>query len=71
MKYSYFPGCTLKNKAKDLDRYARAKPIKEKRRCWQVTYAHNVHFHMDVVPAIKRARFISITDHNEEFDIYE
>jgi len=24
MKVSYFPGCTLKNKAKDLDRYARA-----------------------------------------------
>lgn len=23
MKYSYFPGCTLRNKAKDLDRYAR------------------------------------------------
>ena len=23
MTYSYFPGCTLKNKAKDLDRYAR------------------------------------------------
>lgn len=23
MKISYFPGCTLKNKAKDLDRYAR------------------------------------------------
>lgn len=23
MKYSYFPGCTLKNKAKDLDVYAR------------------------------------------------
>lgn len=23
MKYSYFPGCTLKNKAKDLDKYAR------------------------------------------------
>ena len=23
MKYSYYPGCTLKNKAKDLDRYAR------------------------------------------------
>ena len=54
-----------------LDRYARAKAIKEKRRCWQVTYAHNAHFHMDVVPAVKRARFISITDHNEEFDIYE
>ena len=24
MKYSYYPGCTLKNKAKDLDFYARA-----------------------------------------------
>ena len=23
MKYSYYPGCTLKNKARDLDRYAR------------------------------------------------
>ena len=24
MKYSYYPGCTLRNKAKDLDQYARA-----------------------------------------------
>ena len=24
MKFSYYPGCTLKTKAKDLDRYARA-----------------------------------------------
>lgn len=24
MKYSYYPGCTLRNKAKDLDAYARA-----------------------------------------------
>ena len=23
MKYTYYPGCTLKNKAKDLDLYAR------------------------------------------------
>ena len=23
MTYSYYPGCTLKNKAKDLDEYAR------------------------------------------------
>ena len=23
MKYSYYPGCTLKNKAQDLDAYAR------------------------------------------------
>ena len=24
MKFSYFPGCTLKTKAKDLDAFARA-----------------------------------------------
>ena len=24
MQFSYYPGCTLKNKASDLDRYARA-----------------------------------------------
>ena len=24
MKYSYYPGCTLRTKAKDLDVYARA-----------------------------------------------
>ena len=23
MNFSYYPGCTLKNKAQDLDRYAR------------------------------------------------
>ena len=28
MKYSYYPGCTLKNKAQDLDRYARASALK-------------------------------------------
>lgn len=27
MKYSYYPGCTLRNKAKDLDRYARASAL--------------------------------------------
>lgn len=27
MKYSYYPGCTLKNKAKDLDAYARASAV--------------------------------------------
>ena len=24
MKYTYYPGCTLRTKAKDLDAYARA-----------------------------------------------
>ena len=28
MKFSYYPGCTLKNKAKDLDKYARASALK-------------------------------------------
>lgn len=27
MKYSYYPGCTLKNKAADLDKYARASAV--------------------------------------------
>ena len=27
MKVSYFPGCTLKNKAVELDRYARASAL--------------------------------------------
>jgi len=27
MKYSYYPGCTLKNKAQDLDRYARLSAV--------------------------------------------
>ena len=27
MKYSYYPGCTLKNKAQDLDAYARASAV--------------------------------------------
>ena len=27
MKYSYYPGCTLRTKAKDLDAYARASAL--------------------------------------------
>ena len=27
MKYSYYPGCTLKNKAQDLDKYARSSAL--------------------------------------------
>lgn len=54
-----------------LDTYGRAKAIIEKRRCWQVTYEHDVRFHLDVVPAILRSKYISITDHNEDKDKYE
>ena len=40
MKYSYYPGCTLKTKAKDLDAYARASAVAlgfelEEIECWQ------------------------------------
>ncbi len=40
MKYSYYPGCTLKTKAKDLDAYARASARAlgfelEEIECWQ------------------------------------
>ncbi len=45
-----------------LTRYARAYRIKEKRRCWQVTYEHNKKFHLDVIPAIHREGYIDITE---------
>ncbi len=45
-----------------LSKYARVKRISEKRRCWQVTYEHNTHFHMDVIPAVLADRHIKITD---------
>lgn len=45
-----------------LDNYARIKTKKEKRRCWQVTYEHSAHFHMDVIPAIHSGNYIRITD---------
>jgi hypothetical protein len=45
-----------------LTRYARAFRIKEKRRCWQVTYEHNKKFHLDVIPAVLRGSYIDITE---------
>lgn len=45
-----------------LTRYARAYRIKEKRRCWQVTYEHNKKFHLDVIPAVFRESYIDITE---------
>lgn len=45
-----------------LSRYARVKHITEKRRCWQVTYEHNTHFHMDIIPAVLADRHIDITN---------
>lgn len=54
-----------------LDRYGRAKSILERKRCWKVTYQHNTHFHMDIVPAVLQDSFIQITNHNEEKDTYD
>jgi hypothetical protein len=45
-----------------LTKYARAFRIKEKRRCWQVTYEHNKKFHLDVIPAVLRGNYIDITE---------
>ena len=45
-----------------LTKYARAFRIKEKRRCWQVTYEHNKKFHLDVIPAVLRENYIDITE---------
>ena len=53
MKYSYYPGCTLKNKAKDLDAYARAS-------------AKALGFEMEeieenlILPSFRKLRFVDI-----------
>ena len=49
-----------------IDQYGRIKTKKEKKRCWQVTYEHNSHFHMDVIPAVRMDRYIRITDRLDE-----
>lgn len=55
-----------------LQRYRKIKnEIKEKRRCWHVEYEDVPNFHMDVIPAIYRSKYIDITDHDEEKDGYE
>ena len=51
-----------------LSRYARAHSIKEKSRCWQVTYEHNKKFHLDVIPAVLRTNYIDITEQKSEND---
>lgn len=41
---------------KEIEAYRRAndmkKPLKEKRRCWELGYADGAQFHMDIVPAL-------------------
>ncbi len=55
-----------------LERYRKTKSdIEEKRRCWHVEYEDVPRFHMDVIPAINRGRYIDITDHDEDLDYYE
>jgi hypothetical protein len=44
--------------------------IEEKRRCWHVEYEDVPNFHMDIIPAVNRDKYIDITDHDEETDSY-
>lgn len=43
----------------EIEAYRRAnnmiKPLKEKRRCWELDYADGAQFHMDIVPALPNA----------------
>lgn len=55
-----------------LERYKKIKGrIENKRRCWHVEYEDIPNFHMDIIPAVNRGRYIDITDHNEESDTYD
>lgn len=66
-----FTAQMLKSKVQSiLTQYKRCESIEEKRRCWQVIYADARHFHMDVIPAISRSRYINITNKND-YGIYE
>lgn len=44
---------------KEIEAYRQAnkmkKPLKEKRRCWELSYADGAQFHMDIVPALPNA----------------
>ena len=55
-----------------LERYKKTKgEIKNKRRCWHVEYEDIPNFHMDIIPAINRSKYIDITDHDEVSDTYD
>ncbi len=45
--------------------------IEEKRRCWHVEYENVPNFHMDIIPAVYRERYIDITDHDKKTNSYE
>ena len=61
-----FAAQKLKSKVQSiLTQYKRCESIEEKKRCWQVTYSDARHFHMDVIPAISRGRYIDITNKND------
>ncbi len=55
-----------------LERYKKTKgDIENKRRCWHVEYEDIPNFHMDIIPAINRSRYIDITNHDEDSDTYD
>lgn len=55
-----------------LEKYKKIRgKIEEKRRCWHVEYEELSNFHMDIIPAVNRSKYIDITDHNEEDNTYD
>lgn len=55
-----------------LERYKKTKgDLENKRRCWHVEYEDVPNFHMDIIPAINRGKYIDITNHDEESDTYD
>lgn len=53
-----------------LEKYNRIKTINEKKRCWQVRYEHAANFHMDIIPAVSKTTYISITNKDKETNKY-
>ncbi len=45
-----------------LSRYEKCEKIEEKKRCWQIIYERCRQFHLDVIPAVNREKYIDITD---------
>lgn len=55
-----------------LERYKKTTgDIENKRRCWHVEYEDIPNFHMDIIPAVNRGKYIDITDHDEKLDTYD
>jgi len=65
----------LKNRSYDwLNRYGKYERLKEKKRCWQVTYLDSMQFHIDFLPSFHMNTAddsILITDKDDTLKTYE